>query len=107
LHFTARTAPKVKAIVRQEEYMKKGKLSTLFGVAQIVCVTLMFTIGKSIATLDMILVLLAAILIIAAVILSAVSFWKKEKPIAWAIAGLSISLFWSLWVLIAPMLRAF
>jgi hypothetical protein len=87
--------------------MKKGKISTLLGVAQLVCVALMFTVGKGIASLDMILVLLTALLIIAAVTLSSMSLWKKEEPITWAIAGLSISLFWALWVLIAPMLRAF
>lgn len=85
--------------------MNFGKYSAISGLLQVLCVILMYALHG--AVFGMALTILASSLILLSVVLSSISFFRRETPVLWAVIGVSISVWWMLWVLLLPILRAF
>ena len=86
--------------------MMFGKLSMMSGFVQVICVGSMFLFDTN-SFVEMGLTMLSGILILFSMIMSSISFFKRERPLICAIIGIGISTWWLLWGLLLPMLRAF
>lgn len=88
------------------DVMSFGKCGAISGLLQILCVILMYVLDGSTA-LGMVLTILTSLLILLGVVFSSMSFFRREMPVFWAVIGVSTSVWWMLWVSLAPILRAF